>query len=54
MHSIIINNAILNEMTSRALTCEHSILKKVAVSLLVIISLLYYGLESLFSNWLKK
>lgn len=47
MQSFIVNNILLNELASRILTSKHSAFKKLLVSIIILLSLSFYGLESL-------
>mgnify|MGYP005859210839 CR=1 len=54
MQSLIMNNILLNELAGRLLSSQKSIVKKITVNLLVLISLFFYGCESIITNLFKK
>lgn len=54
MPSFIMNNILLNELAGRLLSSHNSILKKITVNLLVLLSLFFYGFESVITHFFKK
>ena len=54
MQSIFINNLLLNEIADKILSSRNSFLKKGMITALVLIALIFYGLDSFFGIFTKK
>jgi hypothetical protein len=54
MQSMIIHTALFNEIANRIMTSHHSTLKKGIITLLAVVALLFYGIESFFRIFHKK
>ncbi|MBN2364597.1 MAG: hypothetical protein JXL67_00415 [Calditrichaeota bacterium] len=54
MQGLLINNLFLNEVTGKILSGRTSFLKKIIITLILMIALTFYGFESLFSLLSRK